>query len=39
MSNYPDDIGQYTCPGCCEIVPNCTCEDEEESEEINTEPD
>lgn len=27
MSNYPDDIGNYTCPRCKEITPSCVCQE------------
>ena len=27
MHNMPDDIGNYKCTGCKEIIPNCVCED------------
>ena len=27
MENYPDNIGDHTCPSCKEIIPNCICQE------------
>ena len=33
MSNFPDDIQNYICKNCSELVPECVCG--EDTEEVN----